>query len=306
MTPATGNHDISTDRLESYVRRVVESTDLPMFSRRLIELLALPNSDHTSAQKLAALVLEDYALTFKLLRMANSFHYNRSNRPIESISHAIVVLGMQTVLKLASTLTYLEYFERHGGELRQLMIRSMLSAHVAAITADLRRFARREEAYLAGMFQNLGEVLMAHHSPLALAAVRARMDEGRSQDEASIEEIGFTYERLAAAVGTHWKLSLYLTSLWNPDAASTELTQFARFGHELTRLMCVRQPAHHEPGLKLLAMKFGVPLRLSVDGIAGIWEQAVEDTRATFVNLGVAVHLLGAPLYQKTNRERAG
>jgi len=297
MIPAAGDHETSAaDRLESYVRRVVDSTDLPMFSRRLIELLALPNSDHTSAQKLAALVLEDYALTFKLLRMANSFHYNRSNRPIESISHAIVVLGMQTVLKLASTLTYLEYFERHGSELRQLMIRSMLSAHVAAITADLRRFSRREEAYLAGMFQNLGEVLVAHHSPLKLAAVRARVDEGHPQDEASIEEIGFTYDRLAAAVSAHWKLSPYLTSLWNPDSTLTELTQFARFGHELTRLMCVRIPAHQEPGLKLLAMKFGVPLRVSVDSIADIWQRAVDDTRGTFANLGVATHLLGTPL----------
>ena len=156
----------AADRLELFVRRVVESTDLPMFSKRLIELLALPNSDHTSAHKLAALVLEDYALTFKLLRMANSFHYNRSNRPIESISHAIVVLGMRTVLKLASTLTYLEYFERHGSELRQLMIRSMLSAHVAADRQRIRAASRsREEAYLAGMFQNLGEVLVAHHAP---------------------------------------------------------------------------------------------------------------------------------------------
>jgi HD-like signal output (HDOD) protein len=304
MIPAAGDHEISAaDRLESYVRRVVESTDLPMFSRRLIELLALPNSDHTSAQKLAALVLEDYALTFKLLRMANSFHYNRSNRPIESISHAIVVLGMQTVLKLASTLTYLEYFERHGGDLRQLMIRSMLSAHIAAVTADLRRFPHREEAYLAGMFQNLGEVLVAHHSPLKLAAVRARVEEGRAQDEASIEEIGFTYDRLAAAVGAHWKLLPYFTSLWSAESAATELTQFARFGRELTRLMCVRLPAHQEPGLKLLAMKYGVPLRVTVDNIAEIWERAVEDTRATFVNLGVATHLLGAPLTRVSGSE---
>ena len=106
--PANALQTPFNDRLELYVRRVVSGSDLPMFSKRLIELLALPNSDSTSAQKLAALVLEDYALTFKLLRMANSFHYNRSNKPIESISHAIVVLGMRTVLKLAGTLTYLE------------------------------------------------------------------------------------------------------------------------------------------------------------------------------------------------------
>jgi HD-like signal output (HDOD) protein len=297
MIPAADRRETSpNDRLESYVRRVVDGTDLPMFSKRLVELLSLPNSDHTSAQKLAALVLEDYALTFKLLRMANSFHYNRSNRPIESISHAIVVLGMRTVLKLASTLTYLEFFERHGGELRQLMVRSMLSAHVAAVTADLRRFAQREEAYLAGMFQNLGEVLVAHHSPLRLAAIRALVDEGRTQDVASVEEMGFTYDRLATGVGAAWKLSSYLMSLWNPEVPRTDLAQFAHFGHDLTRLMCVRDPAHQEPGLKLLAMKYGVPLRVTVDSIADIWARSVEDTRATFANLGVATSSLGAPL----------
>jgi HD-like signal output (HDOD) protein len=296
MASAPESYPQAPDRLELYVRRVVEGTELPMFSKRLVELLALPNSDHTSAQKLAALVLEDYALTFKLLRMANSFHYNRSNKPIESISHAIVVLGMRTVLKLASTLTYLEYFERHAGELRQLMVRSMLSAHVAAVTADLRRFPQREEAYLAGMFHNLGEVLVAHHSPLRRAAIQTLVDEGIAQDEAAVRELGFTYDRLAAAVGFRWKLSPYLMSLWDSDATAMEVTVFARFGHDLTQLMCVRAAAHQEPGLKLLGMKHGVPLRVSVDGIADIWERAVEDTRSTFANLGVSPSTLGKPL----------
>jgi hypothetical protein len=176
------------------------------------------------------------------------------------------------------------------------MIRSMLSAHVAAVTADLRRFAQREEAYLAGMFQNLGEVLVAHHYPLRLAAIRALVDEGRTQDDACVTEMGFTYDRLAASVGATWKLSPYFMSLWSPEIAQTELAQFARFGHDLTRLMCVRAPEHQEPGLTLLAMKYGVPLRVTVDSIAGIWERSVDDTKATFANLGVATSSLGAPL----------
>lgn len=294
--PANALQTSFNDRLELYVRRVVAGSDLPMFSKRLIELLALPNSDSTSAQKLAALVLEDYALTFKLLRMANSFHYNRSSKPIESISHAIVVLGMRTVLKLAGTLTYLEYFERHTGELRHLMIRSMLSAHVAAVIADSHRVPQREEAYLAGMFQNLGEVLVAHHSPLRLAAVNEAVAQGLSQDESCLKELGFTYQQLAGEVASHWKLSPYLTAIWNHDTPATELTQFARFGHELTRLMCVRTAAHQEPGLKLLVIKFGGSLQVSVDGIADIWERAVDDTKATFANLGVSTKLLVPPL----------
>ena len=60
--------------------------------------------------------------------------------------------------------------------------------------------------------------------------------------------------------------------------------------------MCVRTSAHHEPGLKLLAIKYGVALGVTVDSMADIWERAVEDTRGTFLNLGVATHLLGQPL----------
>jgi hypothetical protein len=43
-------------------------------------------------------------------------------------------------------------------------------------------------------------------------------------------------------------------------------------------------------------MKYGVALRVSEDGIADIWERAVDDTRATFANLGVSPTSLGAPL----------
>ena len=48
-------------------------------------------------------------------------------------------------------------------------------------------------------------------------------------------------------------------------------------------------------------MKYGGPLRVTMDGIAGIWERAVEDTRATFTNLGVATASLGAPLSESAS-----
>src|SRR5678810_1158009 len=109
MDPQAKEHDPVTqpprrDRLERYVTQLVGDSKLPLFSKRLLDLLALGTQDRTSAHKLAELVMEDYALTVNVLRMANSFHYNRSNHAIENVSHAIVVLGMDTVRKLASTL----------------------------------------------------------------------------------------------------------------------------------------------------------------------------------------------------------
>ena len=127
------------DRLTLYVTNLIGDSKLPLFSKRLLDILALGTQDRTSAHKLADLVMEDYALTVNVLRMANSFHYNRSNQAIQNVSHAIVVLGMDTVRKLASTLVFFLAFENRSASLRELMVQSMLAAHVAAVAAENRQ-----------------------------------------------------------------------------------------------------------------------------------------------------------------------
>src|SRR5688572_25389682 len=111
-TPAGG-------RLELYVRGL-DGDELPMFSEQLLRLLSLSIEHSTDARKLVKLVGEDYALTCKVLQIANSFHYNRSSRPIENLSHAIVVLGAGTVQNLASTLMCFQSSEQRTVSLQQL------------------------------------------------------------------------------------------------------------------------------------------------------------------------------------------
>src|SRR4051812_16535582 len=120
-TPAPG-------RLGLYVEHLDEGNELPMFSGQLLELLSLSIDDPVEARKLVEIVGGDYALTCKVLQIANSFHYNRSNNPIDSLTHAIVVLGAGTVQNLASTLACFQSSEQRPVVLQHLMIRSMLSA----------------------------------------------------------------------------------------------------------------------------------------------------------------------------------
>jgi len=287
---------VATDqanRLGLYVRHLVGDAELPMFSRRLLELLAMPNHERTSAQKLAALVLEDYALSVNVLRVANSFHYNRSNRAIESISHAIVVLGMRTVHKLASTLIYFLAFEHRSHSLQQLMIRSMLSAHVAGAAAEIVRFPDREEVYLAGMFQNLGEVLVACQSPIQHAAIEAQIRGGVATTDACVQELGFTYDDLARAVSRKWELPPELSEVWDSEKPPGKLVAFARCGNDLTRLMCLQSSKNREAGMTLLLMRYGHSLGLTEETALDAWERAVEETRSTFSTLGLSVDALG-------------
>src|SRR5688572_24242101 len=163
MTPGADDRTkLAPGRLGLYAERLLDGTELPMFSRQLLDLLTLPLETATAARTLFELVGEDYALTWKVLRLANSFHYNRSNRPIDNLTHAMVVLGVSTVRNLASTLLCFHTSEGRSANLRQLMIRSMTSAHVSGLVAQRNGMGDHEGAYLAGMLQNLGEVLVAH------------------------------------------------------------------------------------------------------------------------------------------------
>jgi HD-like signal output (HDOD) protein len=274
------------DRLGDYVTRLVGDSKLPLFSKRLLDILALGTQDRTSAHRLAELVMEDYALTVNVLRMANSFHYNRSNHPIQNVSHAIVVLGMDTVRKLASTLVYFLAFESRTASLRELMVQSMVSAHVAGVAAEKTRFPHREDAYLAAMLLNIGEVLVACHSPEHYLVIRAEAREGTPVRDACMRRMGFTFEGVAQGIGKHWRLSPELASIWDESGAPPQLAALARLGNELTRVM--NRPSNkREAGLKLVVFHYGYTLKLKEDDLPDLWERAVEETRSMFGTLGV-------------------
>lgn len=283
-------------RLGLYVQGLDEGNELPMFSGRLLELLSLSLDDPAAARKLVDIVGVDYALTCKVLQIANSFHYNRSNRPIESLSHAIVVLGAGTVQNLASTLACFQACEPRSLILQHLMIRSMVSAQVASVTAEVSGFADREVTYLAGMLQNLGEILIAHHSPVEYVAIEGHVKAGYARDDASLKAMGFTCDDLARVVGRRWKLSPRVCSLWDPGSASTDLTMLARFANELTRVMILGATASRKAGVSLLLMRYGWSLRLTAEEIAEVWDRALGDTRETFDSLGVSVGSLSLPI----------
>ena len=266
-----------------------------MFSGRLLELLSLSLDDPNAARKLSDIVGGDYALTCKVLQIANSFHYNRSNRPIESLTHAIVVLGAGTVQNVASTLACFQSCEQRSIVLQHLMIRSMVSAQVAAVTAEVSAFAERDVTYLAGMLQNLGEILIAHHSPVEYVAIEGHVKAGYARDDASLKALGFTCDDLARVIGRRWKLSPRVCSLWDPGSASTDLTMLARFANELTRVMTVGPAGSRKAGVSLLLMRYGWSLRLTAEEIAEVWERSLGDTRETFDSLGVSVGSLSLP-----------
>ncbi len=195
------------ERIQACLREVTRRPDFPAFSHHIQELMHALGDEEASLRRLTALVLRDFSLTLKVLRTANSVQYNRSGRHILSVTHAVALLGVDAIRYLAGSLALFEHFRKQSPGLRELMLLSLLTANQARSVAARIGYPRREEAYLCGMFRNLGEVLVASYFPSQYAAILGHIKEANLSDrEACLRVLHFTYEELGHAMALHWNM----------------------------------------------------------------------------------------------------
>lgn len=239
-------------------------------------------------QALANIVLRDYSLTLKVLRAANTFHYNRSGRHVLSVTQAMVLLGVENVRDLASSLLLVEHFARRAPAVKQLTALSMLSATHTRLAAEHVGHARPEELHLAGMLRNVGEVLVACHMPEDYAAVMRQVRASRRPlAEATRTVLHFRFEDLGAAACRHWGLD----GLGGGPVAgrSTEADDLVAFGHDLTTTVYRQVPTESPQTLTLLLQRYGHRLSLTPDVLQSILHGACADTTEVFASLGVSL-----------------
>src|SRR5271156_777143 len=155
-----GEESKTADRVAEFLAEIAGIAEFPALSRS-IEQVLLKVDEEASLQHITNVILKDYSLTLRILRTANSALFNRSGRQIRSISHAVTLLGVEAVREMATGVVLLEHFRKHSPGLKELILLSLLTANHAREVADRIHYPKPEEAYLCGMFRNLGELLVA-------------------------------------------------------------------------------------------------------------------------------------------------
>ncbi len=161
------------------VLRAIESLHMPAMPQVLLRFFNAAGSDTTSTEALASLVLQDPALSARILTAANSAAF-RHGAELRSVKQSLVVLGTRMVRTIASCLLVQSAFQRVPGtdarELAGFWRHSLLVAELArGIAAEL-GFAEdeAEEAYLAGLLHDVGQLLLLGGLGDAYGAILAR------------------------------------------------------------------------------------------------------------------------------------
>lgn len=150
--------------LKSSFRKVLPS--LPVVVFRLIEAT---EDDSRSFKNLAELASKDPALSTQILRLANTPFLNAGRPPVRSLSQAALNLGMSIIRNLAVTVAVCQSFSKFevpgNFSVSAFWNHSLVCAIIAKLLAESSGSIAPEEAFLAGLLHDIGQLSLVVKDP---------------------------------------------------------------------------------------------------------------------------------------------
>ncbi|KJU83244.1 signal transduction protein [Candidatus Magnetobacterium bavaricum] len=233
-------------------RNIQEGNELPVMSHtiNLVSKQASRESDATITE-LTDTILQDFALTNKILRMVNTVYYinTQHSGKITTISRAVYILGLDHIRNAALSLMLFENLKDKNlaRELRGALINNFIGAVVSRKLASTLDSKKVEEAFLCGIFFDLGKIVVTYYLPVESKKIRELMAKtGDDEKRASYAVLGISYENLGVELARQWHLPAQIihsmnrapqTSISKPTDAEDVLRTFVSFSNDLCLLI---------------------------------------------------------------------
>lgn len=201
-----------SNRLDSYLK--ASEGDLPTMPAIASQVVQAVDNPDSSIDDIRTLIEQDASMAARILKISNSALYGFPSE-IQSLSHAISLLGTMSVRNLVLAASMKETYKRFGLMEKLLWQHSSLSGPVASRLADYRGVGVDPDvAFTAGLMHHIGKTALANsHREEYERVMMTVYNEGKSFTEVENEVFGFNHAELGAAVVEQWGLpeSLVLT-----------------------------------------------------------------------------------------------
>ena len=127
--------------------KIVESQRAPANRITIINLLAKLQDPDVNIEELEALISDDLALSFRLLKYINSAAF-ALRREVDSIHHAIVMLGLNTIRSLANLMLMSNIDDKP----LELLVIAIIRAHMCEQLAVQHSENMKESFFTVGLF----------------------------------------------------------------------------------------------------------------------------------------------------------
>lgn len=198
---------------EQLVNRIRQCSNLPSLPAIAIQVLELAQKTDVDITEIARTISKDPALSTKILRTVNSSFYARSQH-VSTISHALVILGLQSVKTLVlgfSLVTNLMRGKEKGFKHIEYWRRSIYSATAARAIASRINLVQQEEAFLAALLKDIGMLVLDQVLGPEYGEINSRCTSHFELAAVEREAISADHAEVGGYVASSWKLPPVLT-----------------------------------------------------------------------------------------------
>jgi putative nucleotidyltransferase with HDIG domain len=270
---------------EELERIIMSAGDLPTIPVVATKVMQLVESERATADELSKVVAADPAVAARVLKISNSSFYGRQGK-IQNLSAAIVMLGFNTLKSVVITASVRQVYQPFGLTEKMLWEHSFGTALAARIIAGWTGLANEEEAFLAGLFHDIGKVIMNNQDRSKFQLVMERCyNEELPFHEAERSVYHYSHEEVGSLVTRKWNFPDTLTETVrrHHDFAFSDLNDLSLL--HLTAIVALADMFCHRLGigqrypmedLRLDGTKAAGFLGLEEDAIARLLERFTE------------------------------
>jgi putative nucleotidyltransferase with HDIG domain len=193
--------------------------DLPPLPAIVTRIMQTVNNPNTSADELNQLISLDQGLASKLLRIVNSAYYGFPKR-ISTITHAVVILGFNTVRNLVLGVSAFGMLskkaEGQGLDRLQFWEHSIAVAVCSSLLAKKKKPKTRsivEEAFITGLLHDIGQLFLDCYFPVQYAVTLVYAErQNISLLEAEKKVLGIDHTIVGKKIAEQWNFPPSLTA----------------------------------------------------------------------------------------------
>lgn len=197
-----------------------------------LQLNSLVSSKNSSVDDIACLVGHDPALTFRVLKLANSALYSRKGN-ISTIDDAIQKIGTDELCNIAIATSAALVFKGAGRNkinLKDYWQHSVFTAIIARELYQLKSKRKEGSMFVAGLLHNIGFLIVLERLPYYMVKLDDVVGEEHKERGFENETLGFTFVDISSELLKKWQLG--------DDLIDLVTNQFSASSSENNQMKC--------------------------------------------------------------------
>ena len=223
---------------------------LPPTPKVLLKLIEQCHKIDCSFDELAETILLDAVLTAKIISIASSPDYTRSNE-ITLFSQLLAELGLFTIRTIAITSAVQLFFSQQETKSNHFLAHSwnsaLTTAYISRSLAKLIGYPSEDEAHCAGLLHKLGQLALLWQSPRDYIELDTSNNERLADEEQQL--FGHSYNQVGARIVNHWQLNSFMQDALQYQLEPTEaildaprLVKLVNFASKISHSLQTTEP----------------------------------------------------------------